>query len=97
MSLTTAPAAVHSIREGAFGNATHLGLPRLWPHADRPRPVLRLHGVFRPAGGRLRLHGSVTRERIEAGPKNIWRYQPAAAGARGTWPASRTPSPDSPG
>lgn len=70
MSLT----AVQTIRDGAFGNATNL--------------VCRACGAHSPLGpyyaclecfGPLEVaydHTSVTREQIEAGPKNIWRYQP---------------------
>jgi threonine synthase len=71
MSLITAPGDV--LREGAFGNATNL--------------VCRACGATSPLGpfyactecfGPLEVaysYAGVTRERIEAGPKNIWRYQ----------------------
>jgi threonine synthase len=71
MSLITAPDDV--LRDGAFGNATNL--------------VCRACGATSPLGpyyactecfGPLEVaysYEDVTRERIEAGPKNIWRYQ----------------------
>ena len=70
MSLTTTP----TIREGAFGNGTHL--------------ICRACGAKSPLGpfyacmecfGPLEVgydYPTITREQIEAGPKNIWRYQP---------------------
>jgi len=72
MSLTAA--GTHTIREGAFGNGTHL--------------VCRACGAKSPLGpfyacmecfGPLEVgydYPTITREQIEAGPKNIWRYQP---------------------
>ena len=74
MSLT---AATHTIREGAFGNGTHL--------------ICRACGAKSPLGpfyacmecfGPLEVgyeYPTITREQIEAGPKNIWRYAAAAA------------------
>jgi threonine synthase len=73
MSLSAAP-STHTIREGAFGNGTHL--------------ICRACGAKSPLGpfyacmecfGPLEVgyeYPTITREQIEAGPKNIWRYQP---------------------
>jgi threonine synthase len=77
-SSTTGPSSTtgsdHGLREGAFGNATGL--------------VCRECGAGQPLGpfyacqecfGPLEIgyaFPKVTREQIEAGPKNIWRYQP---------------------
>ena len=63
------------LRDGAFGHAPCPRLPRVRPRG-RARPALRLSGVLRTARGRLRLRPApVTREQIEAGPPNIWRYK----------------------
>jgi threonine synthase len=71
---TPAPPAVAGLRPGAFGNATGL--------------VCRECGAVQPLGpfyacaecfGPLEIgydFPQVTREQIEAGPKNVWRYQP---------------------
>jgi len=71
MTLTAEPAT--TLREGAFGRATEL--------------VCRECGTTRPLGPYYACHecfgpleigydfGTVTREQIEAGPSNIWRYK----------------------
>ena len=79
MTLTIEPAttqqasAQHELRDGAFGNATEL--------------VCRECGTTRPLGPHYACHecfgpleigydfGTVTREQIESGPANIWRYK----------------------
>ncbi|MFC0623733.1 threonine synthase [Kribbella deserti] len=73
MSLTTAP-ETHTIREGAFGNATHLSC-----RACGAQSPLGPYYACMECFGPLEVgysYGTVTREQIEAGPKNIWRYQP---------------------
>ncbi len=74
MSTSVIDQPATGIREGAFGNATHL--------------VCRACGATSPLGpfyacqecfGPLEVgydFPEVTRAQIEAGPKNIWRYQP---------------------
>ena len=62
------------LREGAFGNATALVVPRVRPPG---RPRARTTPV-RSASGPLEIayeFPEVTREEIEAGPGNIWRYK----------------------
>src|SRR5664279_5009386 len=63
-----------TLREGAFGNATHL----VCRECSATQPL----GAFYACAecfGPLEIgyeFPAVTREQIEAGPKNIWRYQP---------------------
>ena len=63
-----------TLREGAFGNATHL--------VCRECSATQSLGAFYACAecfGPLEIgyqFPAVTREQIEAGPKNIWRYQP---------------------
>jgi threonine synthase len=73
MSLTTPP-SVHSIRDGAFGNGTHLSC-RACGAKSPLGPFYACMECFGPLEVGYD-YGSVTREQIEAGPKNIWRYQP---------------------
>jgi len=73
-TLTTATPTGTPLREGAFGNATGL--------------TCRECGATQPLGpsyaclecfGPLEVaydYPALTREQVEAGPKNIWRYQP---------------------
>ena len=91
---TSSTAGLHAVRAGAFGNATAL--------------VCRECGAEQPLGpfyacdecfGPLEIgydFPSVTREQIEAGPKNIWRYQPLLP-VPPTSPRAATWSPASPG
>src|SRR3954451_23300679 len=72
--VTTDSASASGVRAGAFGNANHL--------------ICRECGATAPLGpfyactecfGPLEVgyeYPTITREQIEAGPKNIWRYQP---------------------
>jgi len=66
--------ASRTLREGAFGNATHL--------VCRECGATQALGAFYACAecfGPLEIgyqFPAVTREQIEAGPKNIWRYQP---------------------
>jgi len=66
--------APRPLREGAFGNATHL----ICRECSATQPL----GAFYACAecfGPLEIgyeFPAVTREQIEAGPKNIWRYQP---------------------
>ena len=66
--------ASRTLREGAFGNATHL----VCRECSATQPL----GAFYACAecfGPLEIgykFPAVTREQIEAGPKNIWRYQP---------------------
>ena len=68
------PTPAPGLREGAFGNATNLvcrecGAKReLGPHYA-------CHECFGPLEIEYDFP-AITREQIEAGPKNIWRYQP---------------------
>jgi threonine synthase len=70
----SAPTVEPTLRAGAFGNATHL--------ACRECGATQPLGPFYACGecfGPLEIGYDlprVTREQIEAGPKNIWRYQP---------------------
>lgn len=73
MSITTEPRPAVALREGAFGPAREL--------------VCRECGTTRPLGPHYACHecfgpleigydfGPVTREQIESGPANIWRYK----------------------
>jgi threonine synthase len=73
MSLSTAPAA-HTIREGAFGNGTHLSC-RACGAKSELGPFYACMECFGPLEVGYDFP-TITREQIEAGPKNIWRYQP---------------------
>jgi threonine synthase len=73
MSLSTAPAA-HTIREGAFGNGTHLSC-RACGAKSELGPFYACMECFGPLEVGYDFP-AITREQIEAGPKNIWRYQP---------------------
>jgi threonine synthase len=72
MSLTaTAPS---TLREGAFGNGTQLTCRACG--AESPLgPFYACTECFGPLEVGYDF-GRITREQIEAGPKNIWRYQP---------------------
>jgi threonine synthase len=71
MSLTT---ATHTIREGAFGNGTHLSC-RACGAKSPLGPFYACMECFGPLEVGYE-YPTITREQIEAGPKNIWRYQP---------------------
>jgi threonine synthase len=73
MSQTTA-AAPHTIREGAFGNGTHLSC-RACGAKSELGPFYACMECFGPLEVGYE-YPTITREQIEAGPKNIWRYQP---------------------
>jgi threonine synthase len=72
MSLTAAGA--HTIREGAFGNGTHLSC-RACGAKSPLGPFYACMECFGPLEVGYE-YPTLTREQIEAGPKNIWRYQP---------------------
>ncbi|WP_405055737.1 threonine synthase [Kribbella sp. NBC_01505] len=71
MSLAT---AAHTIREGAFGNGTHLSC-RACGAKSPLGPFYACMECFGPLEVGYEFP-TITREQIEAGPKNIWRYQP---------------------
>jgi threonine synthase len=73
MSLTAAP-STHTIREGAFGNGTHLSC-RACGAKSPLGPFYACMECFGPLEVGYEFP-AITREQIEAGPKNIWRYQP---------------------
>ncbi|GAA1558272.1 threonine synthase [Kribbella sancticallisti] len=73
MSLSTA-SATHTIREGAFGNGTHLSC-RACGAKTELGPFYACMECFGPLEVGYEFP-TITREQIEAGPKNIWRYQP---------------------
>jgi threonine synthase len=67
------PETASGLREGAFGSAT--GLVCRECGATRPLgPYYACHECFGPLEVGYDF-GSVTREQIEAGPRNIWRYK----------------------
>jgi threonine synthase len=72
MSLSTAP-STHTIREGAFGNGTHLSC-RACGAKSPLGPFYACMECFGPLEVGYD-YPTITREQIEAGPKNIWRYQ----------------------
>jgi threonine synthase len=72
MSLTAA--GTHTIREGAFGNGTHLSC-RACGAKSPLGPFYACMECFGPLEVGYE-YPAITREQIEAGPKNIWRYQP---------------------
>jgi threonine synthase len=73
MSLTAA-STTHTIREGAFGNGTHLSC-RACGAKSPLGPFYACMECFGPLEVGYE-YPTITREQIEAGPKNIWRYQP---------------------
>src|SRR3954454_14876380 len=73
MSLSTAP-ATHTIREGAFGNGTHLSC-RACGAKSPLGPFYACMECFGPLEVGYDFP-TITREQIEAGPKSIWRYAP---------------------
>ncbi len=73
MSQSTATAP-HTIREGAFGNGTHLSC-RACGAKSELGPFYACMECFGPLEVGYEFP-AITREQIEAGPKNIWRYQP---------------------
>ena len=74
MSLTVTAPSTHTLREGAFGNGTKLTCRACG--AESPLgPYYACTECFGPLEVGYDF-GTVTREQIEAGPKNIWRYQP---------------------
>jgi threonine synthase len=66
--------AAHTIREGAFGNGTHLSC-RACGAKSPLGPFYACMECFGPLEVGYE-YPTITREQIEAGPKNIWRYQP---------------------
>lgn len=60
-------------REGAFGNATHLAC-RECQHEVELGPFYACPECFGPLEVAY-AYPAITREEIEAGPRNIWRYQ----------------------
>ncbi|MFF0269070.1 threonine synthase [Kribbella sp. NPDC004536] len=66
--------ATHTIREGAFGNGTHLSC-RACGAKSPLGPFYACMECFGPLEVGYE-YPTITREQIEAGPKNIWRYQP---------------------
>jgi threonine synthase len=73
MSLTAA-STTHTLREGAFGNGTHLSC-RACGAKSPLGPFYACTECFGPLEVGYE-YPTITREQIEAGPKNIWRYQP---------------------
>ncbi len=72
--LSATTGAAGGLREGAFGNATHLVCRECGATAE-----LGPFYVCVECFGPLEIaydFPALTREQIEAGPKNIWRYQP---------------------
>ena len=69
------------VREGAFGNATHLAC-RACGEKTQLGPFYACMECFGPLEVGYDFP-TITREQIEAGPKSIWRYAPAAARSRG--------------
>jgi threonine synthase len=70
---TASPAPTRRLREGAFGNAVHL-VCRECRSTQELGPFYACQECFGP----LEIgydYPKLTREQIEAGPKNIWRYQ----------------------
>ncbi len=61
-------------REGAFGHATHLACRACGAH-QRLGAFYACHDCFGPLEVAYDF-GTITREQIETGPKNLWRYQP---------------------
>jgi threonine synthase len=71
---TTASRTGSGLREGAFGNATNLVCRECGTKRE-----LGPHYACAECFGPLEIEydfPTITREQIEAGPKNIWRYQP---------------------
>ncbi|WP_432945992.1 threonine synthase [Kribbella sp. CA-253562] len=66
--------ATHTIRAGAFGNGTHLSC-RACGAKSPLGPFYACMECFGPLEVGYE-YPAITREQIEAGPKNIWRYQP---------------------
>src|SRR3954454_17457401 len=62
-----------ALREGAFGNATHLACRECGHQVDLG-PFYACPQCFGPLEVAYDF-GTVTRESIEAGPKSIWRYR----------------------
>ena len=62
-----------TLREGAFGNATNLAC-RECGHQVELGPLYACPECFGPLEIAYDF-GAVTREQIEAGPRNIWRYK----------------------
>ncbi|ADB30328.1 threonine synthase [Kribbella flavida DSM 17836] len=70
----TVTGSTHTIREGAFGNGTHLSC-RACGAKSPLGPFYACMECFGPLEVGYEFP-TITREQIEAGPKNIWRYQP---------------------
>jgi threonine synthase len=70
---TASPAPTRRLREGAFGNAVHL-VCRECRSTQELGPFYACQECFGPLEIGYEFP-KVTREQIEAGPKNIWRYQ----------------------
>ncbi len=67
------PAPAAGLREGAFGPATHLTCRECGARRELG-PHYVCHDCFGPLEVAYSF-GAVTREQIEAGPRNIWRYK----------------------
>ena len=74
MSTSATATTTPGLRDGAFGNATHL-VCRECGATSELGPFYACTECFGPLEVGYDLP-TVTREQIEAGPKNIWRYQP---------------------
>jgi threonine synthase len=72
--LSPTTGATGGLREGAFGNATHLACRECGATQDLG-PFYACVECFGPLEIAYDFP-ALTREQIEAGPKNIWRYQP---------------------
>jgi threonine synthase len=73
VSITTAPATGADLREGAFGPAREL-VCRECGTTRALGPFYACHECFGPLEIGYEF-GTVTREQIESGPNNIWRYK----------------------
>lgn len=72
--LDTPPAAPTGVREGAFGNATHL-ICRACGATSSLGPFYACLECFGPLEVGY-VFPTITRAQIEAGPRSIWRYAP---------------------
>ena len=90
----TDPASASGVRAGAFGNATHL-ICRECGATTALGPFYACTECFGPLEVGYEFP-TITRERIEAGPRSIWRYAPPLPGQPTSLP-SALPTPASPG